>query len=98
MADLLGNYRLSKNSFLIGEEQEFGFGDGFNLQDFGENCVLYRAVHSDQRYGFRAARRFAPSQCEGRDVYAEASQCVADLADDSGLVVIAQEKNGAAQL
>ena len=55
---------------LIGETEQFGFGDGLYLQDFAEDGVLHRTIHADQRYGFGAARCFAPSQGEGGDVYA----------------------------
>jgi hypothetical protein len=54
----------------IGEAEEFGFGDGLDLQDFAEDGVLYRAVHSDQRDGFGAAGCLASAQGEGGDVYA----------------------------
>jgi len=95
---MVSQRRIQRQFFLIREAQQFCFGDGLYLQNFAENCILYWAIHAHQRHGFRAPRRFSSSQREGCDVHAEASQRAADLPDDPWLVVIAQIKDGAAQL
>src|SRR5580704_6270345 len=56
------------------------------------------AVHADQGDSFGAGSGVASAQGEGGDIHAVFSQSATDMADDAGLVLVAQEEHSAIKL